>query len=145
MWGEQKKQIYHYTMHTQIFTMFVNISIFAIFCQKYFNSKYNLTTFFNRELSNNSIWTYTDIPNTCRDIIVLYVSDTWIRVIKKLYGYSIFCFVYDEGGKWNSHQMPCAYSSRKVKKYRICPIKIEIIHGRHRVVQIYTWAGSLYS
>ena len=26
-----------------------------------------------------------------------------------------------------------------------CPIKIEIIHGRHRVVQIYTWAGSLYS
>jgi hypothetical protein len=98
MWGEQKKQIYHYTMHTQIFTMFVNISIFAIFCQKYFNSKYNLTTFFNRELSNNSIWTYTDIPNTCRDIIVLYISDTWIRVIQKLHGYSIFCFVYDEGG-----------------------------------------------
>jgi hypothetical protein len=32
-----------------------------------------------------------------------------------------------------------------VKKYRICPIRIEIIHGRHRVVQIYTWAGPLYS
>ena len=48
------------------------------FFQKYFNSKYNLTTYFNRELSNNSIWTSTDIPNTCRDIIVLYVSDTWI-------------------------------------------------------------------
>ena len=78
MWGEQKKQIYHYTMHTQIFTMFANISIFAIFFQKYFISKYNLTTYFNRELSNNSIWTSTDIPNTCRDIIVLYVSDTWI-------------------------------------------------------------------
>ena len=45
MWGEQKKQIYHYTMHTQIFAMFANISIFAIFFQKYFNSKYNLTTF----------------------------------------------------------------------------------------------------
>jgi hypothetical protein len=41
MRGEQKKQIYHYTMHTQIFTMFVNISIFAILFQKYFNSKYN--------------------------------------------------------------------------------------------------------
>ena len=78
MWGEQKKQIYHYTMYTQIFTMFANISIFAIFFQKYFNSKYNLTTYFNRELSNNSIWTSTDIHNTCRDIIVLYVSDTWI-------------------------------------------------------------------
>jgi RES domain-containing protein len=50
-----------------------------------------------------------------------------------------------EGGKWNSHQMPCVYSSRMVKKSRICPIRIEIIHGRHRVVQIYTWAGPLYS
>ena len=50
-----------------------------------------------------------------------------------------------EGGKWNSHQMPCVYSSRMVKNYRICPIRIEIIHGRHRVVQIYTWAGPLYS
>ena len=37
--------------------------------------------------------------------------------------------------------MPCVYSSQMVKKYRICPIRIEIIHGRHRVVQIYTWAG----
>ena len=41
--------------------------------------------------------------------------------------------------------MPCVYSSRKVKNDRICPIRIEIIHGRHRVVQIYTWAGPLYS
>ena len=49
-----------------------------------------------------------------------------------------------EGGKWNSHQMPCVYSSRMVKNHRICPIRIEIIHGRHRVVQIYTWAGPLY-
>ena len=30
----------------------------------------------------------------------------------------------------------CVYSSRKVKNYRICPIRIEIIHVRHRVVQI---------
>jgi hypothetical protein len=35
----------------------------------------------------------------------------------------------------------CVYSSRMVKNYRICPIRIEIIHDRHRVVQIYTWAG----
>jgi hypothetical protein len=41
--------------------------------------------------------------------------------------------------------MPCVYSSRTVKNYRICPIRIEIIHDRHRVVQIYTWAGPLYS
>ena len=41
--------------------------------------------------------------------------------------------------------MPCVYSSRMVKNYGICPIRIEIIHGRHRVVQIYTWAGPLYS
>ena len=54
-------------------------------------------------------------------------------------------FKISEGGKWNSHQMPCVYSSRMVKHYRICPIRIEIIHGRHRVVQIYTWAGPLYS
>ena len=39
----------------------------------------------------------------------------------------------------------CIHSSRKVKNYRICPIRIEIIHGRHRVVQIYTWAGPLHS
>ena len=25
-----------------------------------------------------------------------------------------------EGGKWNSHQMPCVHSSRMVKHYRIC-------------------------
>ena len=54
-------------------------------------------------------------------------------------------FKISEGGKWNSHQMPCVYSSRMVKNHRICPIRIEIIHGRHRVVQIYTWAGPLYS
>ena len=39
----------------------------------------------------------------------------------------------------------CVYSSRMVKNRRICPIRIEIIHGRHRGVQIYTWAGPLYS
>ena len=39
----------------------------------------------------------------------------------------------------------CVYISRMVKSYRICPIRIEIIHGRHRVVQIYTKAGPLYS
>jgi hypothetical protein len=39
----------------------------------------------------------------------------------------------------------CMNSSRMVKNYCICPIRIEIIHGRHRVVQIYTWAGPLYS
>jgi hypothetical protein len=50
-----------------------------------------------------------------------------------------------EGGKWNSHQMACVDSSRMVKNYCICPIGIEKIHGRHRVVQIYTWAGPLYS
>ena len=54
-------------------------------------------------------------------------------------------FKISEGGKWNSHQMPCVYSSRMVKNRRICPIRIEIIHGRHRGVQIYTWAGPLYS
>jgi hypothetical protein len=54
-------------------------------------------------------------------------------------------FKISEGGKWNSHQMLCVYSLRMVKNYRICPIRIEIIHGRHRVVQIDTWAGPLYS
>jgi hypothetical protein len=34
--------------------------------------------------------------------------------------------------------MPCVYSSRMVKNYRFCPIRIEIIHDRHRVVQIFT-------
>ena len=54
-------------------------------------------------------------------------------------------FKISEGGKWNSHQMPCVYSSGMVNNYRICPIRIEIIHGRHRVVEIYAWAGPLYS
>jgi hypothetical protein len=54
-------------------------------------------------------------------------------------------FKISEGGKCNSYQMPCVYSSRMVKNYRICPIRIEIIHGRHRVVQIYTWVVPLYS
>jgi hypothetical protein len=35
-----------------------------------------------------------------------------------------------EGGKWNSHHMPCVYNSRKVKNYRFCPIRIKIIHGK---------------
>jgi hypothetical protein len=30
-------------------------------------------------------------------------------------------FKISEGGKWNSHQMSCVYSSRMVKNYRICP------------------------
>ena len=35
-------------------------------------------------------------------------------------------FKISEGGKWNSHQMPCVYSSRMVKNHRICLIRIEI-------------------
>ena len=46
-----------------------------------------------------------------------------------------------EGGKWNSHQMPCVYSSRMVKNYRICPIRIEIIHGRQSYANLHMgWA-----
>jgi hypothetical protein len=33
-------------------------------------------------------------------------------------------------------EQPPNASSRMDKNYRICPIRIEIIHGRHRVVQI---------
>ena len=40
-------------------------------------------------------------------------------------------FKISKGVKWNSHQMPCVYISRKVKNDRICPIRLEIIHGRH--------------
>ena len=47
-----------------------------------------------------------------------------------------------EGGKWNSHQMPCVYSSRMVKNYRICPIRIEIIHGRHELFLNFTIADA---
>ena len=54
-------------------------------------------------------------------------------------------FKISEGGKWNTHQMPCVYSWRKVKNYRFCPIRIEIIHGRHRVMQIYKCVWPLYS
>ena len=50
-----------------------------------------------------------------------------------------------EAGKWNSHQMPCVYSSRMIKTYRICPIRMVIIHSRHRVVEMYTWVWPLYS
>ena len=39
MRGEQKKQIYHYTMHTRIFTMFANMSIFVIIFSKVFQLK----------------------------------------------------------------------------------------------------------
>jgi hypothetical protein len=34
-------------------------------------------------------------------------------------------FKMSEGGKWNSHQIPCVYSSRLIKNYRICPIRIK--------------------
>jgi hypothetical protein len=37
-------------------------------------------------------------------------------------------FKISERGKWNNHQMLCVYSSRMVKNYRTCPIRIEIIH-----------------
>ena len=53
-------------------------------------------------------------------------------------------FKISEGVKWNSHQMPCVYISRKVKNDRICPIRIEIIHGRHRVVCKFTHGLGLY-
>ena len=46
-----------------------------------------------------------------------------------------------EGGKCRVYTV---YEWLKITVY-ICPIRIEIIHGRHRVVQIYTWAGPLYS
>ena len=39
-------------------------------------------------------------------------------------------FKISEGGKWNSHQMSCVYSSRMVKNYRICPIRIKIIRNQ---------------
>jgi hypothetical protein len=48
-------------------------------------------------------------------------------------------FKISEGGKWNIHQMPCVYSSRMVKNYRICPIRIEIIHGRHELFLKYSY------
>jgi hypothetical protein len=35
-------------------------------------------------------------------------------------------FKISEGGKWNSHQMSCVYSSRMVKNYRICPIYLHV-------------------
>ena len=62
-----------------------------------------------------------------------YVLDTTIRKQIQIIQNQL---KISEGGKWNIHQMPCAYSSRMVKNYRICPIRIEIIHVRHRVVQI---------
>ena len=57
MRGEQKKQIYHYTMHTQIFTMFANISIFVIIFSKVFQLKLvllwaQLTKIYPLHLSN---------------------------------------------------------------------------------------------
>ena len=48
-------------------------------------------------------------------------------------------FKISEGGTWNSHQIPCAYSSWSVKNYLICPIRIELIHGRHRVVPAWNY------
>jgi hypothetical protein len=86
--------------------------------------------------------------NLCWKIHNKYVSHViHIFVLKYLVPIQIIQnqLKISEGGKWNSHQMPCVYSSRMVKNYRICPIRIEIIHGRHRVVQIYTWAGPFYS
>jgi hypothetical protein len=88
-------------------------------------------------------------PNLCWKIHNKYVFrvNFHIFVLKYLVQIQIIQnqFKISEGGKWNSHHMPCVYNSRMVKNYRICPIRIEIIHGRHRVVQIYTWVGLLYS
>jgi len=39
---------------------------------------------------------------------------------------------------------PSIFSNLSIKSACIYMIK-EIIHGRHRVVHIYTWAGPLYS
>ena len=78
MRGTKETNLSLHHAHSDIHYVCKYINFCHFFFQKYFNSKYNLTTYFNRKLSNNSIWTSTDIPNTCRDIIVLYVSDTWI-------------------------------------------------------------------
>jgi hypothetical protein len=45
-------------------------------------------------------------------------------------------FKISEGGKWNSHQMPCAYRSRMVNNYRICPIRIENIDSIEQFLHI---------
>ena len=100
---------------------------------------FNFENFQNKIFQSNLCW---KIHNQ----YVFYVN-IHIFVLKYLVQTQIIQnqFKISEGGKWNSHHMPCVYSSRMVNHYRICPIKIEIIHGRHRVVQIYTWARPLYS
>jgi hypothetical protein len=53
-------------------------------------------------------------------------------------------FKISEGGQWNSHQMPCVYSSRMVEHYRICPIRFEIIfcHRQWLITYVVFWPPS---
>ena len=83
--------------------------------------------------------------NLCWKIHNKYVFrvNIHIFVLKYLVQKQIFQnqFKISEGGKWNSHQMQCVYSSRKFKNYRICPIRIEIIHGRPSCANLHMgWA-----
>jgi hypothetical protein len=69
----------------------------------------------------------------CHTYKYVFHVNIYIFVLKYLVQRQIIQnqFKISEGDKWNSHQMPCVYSSRKVKNDRICPIRFEIIHGRH--------------
>jgi hypothetical protein len=111
----------------------------------YFDSNRTNTAIFNHSwtvYTQHLVANYAGIvqSNLCWKIHNKYVFHVNIHifVLKYLVQIQIIQnqFKISEGGKWNSHQMLCVYSSWMVKNYRICPIRIEIIHGRHRVVQI---------
>ena len=60
------------------YSLFLQIYQFLpFFFSQFFNLKNNITTVLTESCE---IWTSTDIPNACRHIIVLYVSDTWTKL-----------------------------------------------------------------
>jgi hypothetical protein len=60
------------------------------FFSQFFNLKNNITTVLTESCE---IWTSTDIPNACRHIIVLYVSDTWTKLYMNNQYFVLYNFI----------------------------------------------------
>ena len=72
---EMNRSLHH--AHSDIHYFCKYINFWHFFFSKYFNLKNNITTVLTESCE---IRTSTDIPNACRHIIVLYVSDTCTKL-----------------------------------------------------------------
>ena len=63
------------------------------------------------------------------------------EIIHASYGFIRMFELYLTGSKTEQPHTQLSPPSLQFFNDRICPIRIEIIHGSHRLLEIYTWPG----